>query len=147
MALNLTCPLLELPAELRNHIYALVKADMPSRPREKVGIIDAVVVSHPLTRTCRQIRDESLSFFQDIDFTNTADIRAQVFDFRFGPLLDFVGRIIPDEEGEGSTFLDVDLHLVNPTEGTGSTKSTMVVVRLRTLISCKESQQGLHHRL
>ena len=76
--------LLVLPPELRNHIYDIVRADQTDYTT--IRITNGSFVLHPLTRTCRQFRQESSSVLQPDKLDNTSWVIAQVLDFKFDAL-------------------------------------------------------------
>lgn len=80
---GMACLLLNLPAELRNHIYELVAWDttfINIRPDGRIANKSAILHS------CRQIREEGSPVFDYLAPTAAQVIRAKVHNFDFAPL-------------------------------------------------------------
>ncbi|CAJ2506304.1 Uu.00g004340.m01.CDS01 [Anthostomella pinea] len=86
---------LHLPGELRNVIYELVTATHTIRvisKEKKQG--PGLVGRHPLSLACRQTRKEFRGIFaaHASYLSCNGPLNTAVYDFHFGPLLDFLGK-------------------------------------------------------
>ena len=75
--------LLLLAAELRDRIYGYLTLDPPN----KILLTERNGLPHALARTCRQLREEFLRVYSNLDRGEAKSLSAVVKDFNFGPLM------------------------------------------------------------
>ncbi|KAI7563319.1 hypothetical protein KC317_g7810 [Hortaea werneckii] len=86
---------LTLPPQIRANIYSYLTANHLTR-FEHVHIRNNIPLSHPLTRTCKQLRHECALFPRSIraqDFAQTRYLHVTVQDFDFTPFLEWFGEL------------------------------------------------------
>ena len=123
-------PLLALPGELRNLIYAFVAASTPT-----LHLYKGALVPPPLANTCRQIRRELNNgdwYAKEVALDHTIPIAAHFTNFDFTPLYDWLAENDnrPAEQNKFLRVLDIELALVSPSSGTpGFASSSLAMTR------------------
>ncbi|GAB1728414.1 hypothetical protein NU195Hw_g1716t1 [Hortaea werneckii] len=84
-----------LPHQIRTNIYSYLTANHLTR-FEHVQILNDIPLSHPLTRTCKQLRHECALFSRPTrlqDFAQTRYLHVTVQDFDFTRFLEWFGGL------------------------------------------------------
>ncbi|KAK4546867.1 hypothetical protein LTR36_001599 [Oleoguttula mirabilis] len=106
------------PPELRNRVYEYLGSDLTEERFKHIRIVDGTIISHPLARTCRQLRTECTPIFDPYhlrEYNTIESIEAVVQDFKFEGFRRLLERVVDVQQRQRWSYGNAKLPLVHIT--------------------------------